>query len=323
MKPSGERAPAQRITVVGAGVIGLTTALALQRDGHRVQVIAAERGEQTTSAAAAALWYPFQASPPERVNAWSRKSLDALTRIAREHPEAGVDLVTCLEAADETRLPWWAPCVADLSIDAGPHPLGAPYAFRFTAPRVEPSLYLPWLESQLAHPVRVERVRSLAAVEGDCVVNCTGLGARALTGDAELLALYGQVAITEPGDTHPDVALGDERNESALIYVIPRRREIVIGGCVVPSADDRSLVPDPELTDAMLQRVRAAGLVPGRLLRTRAGLRPYRNTVRLEREGRVIHNYGHGGAGYTLAWGCADEVVAMLRHVDASTRCCV
>ncbi|WP_437775035.1 FAD-dependent oxidoreductase [Sorangium sp. So ce1097] len=323
MEPSGGRAPALQITVVGAGVIGLTTAVVLQRDGHRVQVIAAERGERTTSAAAAALWYPFQASPPERVNAWSRRTLDELTRIAREHPEAGVDLVTCLEAADETRLPWWAPCVPDLSIDAGPHPLGAPRSFRFTAPRVEPSLHLPWLESRLERPVRVERVRSLAAVEGDCVVNCTGLGARALTGDAELRALYGQVAITEPGELSPDVALGDERSESALMYVIPRRREIVIGGCVVPSPDDRSLAPDPELTDAMLQRVRAAGLAPGRLIRARAGLRPYRNTVRLEREGRVIHNYGHGGAGYTLAWGCADEVSAMLRHVDASTRCCV
>lgn len=323
MEPSGERAPALQITVVGAGVIGLTTAVVLQRDGHRVQVIAAERGERTTSAAAAALWYPFQASPPERVNAWSQRTLDELTRIAREHPEAGVDLVTCLEAADETRLPWWAPCAPDLSIDPGPHPLGAPHSFRFTAPRVEPSLYLPWLESRLERPVRVERVRSLAAVEGDCVVNCTGLGARALTGDTELRALYGQVAITEPGEISPDVALGDERNEASLMYVIPRRREIVIGGCVVPSADDRSLAPDPELTDAMLQRVRAAGLGPGRLIRARAGLRPYRNTVRLEREGRVIHNYGHGGAGYTLAWGCADEVSAMLRHVDASTRCCV
>ncbi|MGK3979439.1 FAD-dependent oxidoreductase [Sorangium sp. So ce118] len=321
VEPLEQQASEQRITVVGAGVIGLTTAVVLQRDGHRVQVIAAERGDRTTSAVAAALWFPFRADPPERVNAWARKSLDELTRIAREHPEAGVDLLTCLDAADGTQLPWWASSVPDLSLDPGPHPLDAPHSFRFTAPRIEPALHLPWLESQLEAPVRVERVQSLAAVEGDCVVNCTGLGARALTGDPELLALYGQVALTEPGDIHPDVALGDERDESALAYVIPRRHEIVIGGCAIPSPDDRSLTPDPELTDAMLQRVRAAGLRPGRLLAARAGLRPYRSTVRLEREGRVIHNYGHGGAGYTLAWGCADEVRSMLRHVDASARC--
>ena len=44
----------------------------------------------------------------------------------------------------------------------------------------------------------------------------------------------------------------------------------------------------------------------------RAGLRPYRPSVRLEREGRLIHNYGHGGAGYTLAYGCAEDVAALL-----------
>jgi D-amino-acid oxidase len=38
------------------------------------------------------------------------------------------------------------------------------------------------------------------------------------------------------------------------------------------------------------------------------GLRPGRTAVRLERMGNIIHNYGHGGGGYTVAWGCASEV---------------
>jgi D-amino-acid oxidase len=42
------------------------------------------------------------------------------------------------------------------------------------------------------------------------------------------------------------------------------------------------------------------------------GLRPARPSVRLEAEGRVVHCYGHGGAGVTLAWGCAVEVAALL-----------
>ncbi|MFT4843774.1 MAG: D-amino-acid oxidase, partial [Candidatus Azotimanducaceae bacterium] len=45
--------------------------------------------------------------------------------------------------------------------------------------------------------------------------------------------------------------------------------------------------------------------------------RPYRSTVRLEEESRsdgrrLIHNYGHGGSGYTLAWGCAEDVALLL-----------
>ena len=45
------------------------------------------------------------------------------------------------------------------------------------------------------------------------------------------------------------------------------------------------------------------------------GLRPGRMEVRLEREEKngkyLIHNYGHGGSGVTLSWGCADEVVEL------------
>ena len=53
------------------------------------------------------------------------------------------------------------------------------------------------------------------------------------------------------------------------------------------------------------------------VLSVRVGLRPLRPTVRLEREvladgSPVIHNYGHGGAGYTLSWGCAQDVLKLV-----------
>jgi len=83
--------------------------------------------------------------------------------------------------------------------------------------------------------------------------------------------------------------------------------------------------PDPAATAAILGR--AAKLVPAlagaRVLGVRVGLRPGRPAVRLEPEPAreatassaalppVIHCYGHGGAGHTLAWGCADEVLAL------------
>jgi D-amino-acid oxidase len=136
--------------------------------------------------------------------------------------------------------------------------------------------------------------------------------ARALTADDSLQAVYGQVLLVERGELDPAVSLGDERDESAMLYAIPRRSEVVLGGCALPCADDHSLAPDSVLSALILDRARASGLRPGRVLRERAGLRPYRPTVRLEREGRLIHNYGHGGAGYTLSFGCAEEVAALL-----------
>lgn len=53
-----------------------------------------------------------------------------------------------------------------------------------------------------------------------------------------------------------------------------------------------------------------------RIIDHRVGLRPARDAVRLEREllpdGRVlVHNYGHGGAGITVAWGCAREAAEL------------
>ena len=297
------------ITVVGAGVIGLTTAVELQRAGHRVQVVAAARGDAITSAVAGALWFPFRAHPPERVNLWASRSRERLTALAETVPEAGVDLLTAYEAAVGPEAPWWAPSVAALTF-VERSPLGCP-AWRFEAPRVEPALFLAWLEGQLARPIRNERVTSLDDCAGDGVVHCAGLGARLLAGDDSLQAIYGQTLLVGRGELDPLVSLGDERDEATMLYAIPRRREVVLGGCALPCPDDRPPAPDPSLTAAILARARAAGLRHGPLLGARAGLRPCRPSVRLEREGRVVHNYGHGGAGYTLAYGCAEEVVRL------------
>jgi D-amino-acid oxidase len=105
---------------------------------------------------------------------------------------------------------------------------------------------------------------------------------------------------------------GDQRDHSAMLYVIPRRAEVVIGGCAVPFDGDVPPPPDPALRRAFLERARAARFRPGPVLRDVVGLRPVRPEVRLERVGRVIHHYGHGGAGYTLARGSAEEVASSI-----------
>ena len=77
---------------------------------------------------------------------------------------------------------------------------------------------------------------------------------------------------------------------------------------------DWSRTPSPEVAEAILAR--ATRLVPelegARVLRHKVGLRPVRPAVRVERVGDVVHCYGHGGAGVTLSWGTADEVVGLL-----------
>lgn len=313
-----------RVVVLGAGVIGLTSALTLEEAGHDVRVIAAAKGSSTTSAAAGAIWYPFKVGPPEKASHWAGATLRWLTELAKNTPSAGVDLLSRTELASDDRKPWWAdatPGIEKIESARGHSlPGEAPFGWKFAAPRCDPPIFLPWLEAKLHAPIEIRRITSLEALlaesNADALVNCTGLGARPLTGDTQLRAIYGQTVITAPGRIDLAHCLGDERDESRMFYSIPRRAEVVLGGCAETCSDDRPVTTTRAMTDAILSRAVAMGLEPGPVLRESAGLRPFRPTVRLERdnaEPRIIHNYGHGGSGFTLCRGCAEEVVSLLR----------
>ena len=79
----------QRVIVVGAGVVGLTCAVRLLEAGLRVDVVARDLPLETTSAVAAALWYPYRALPQDRVTAWAATSYAVFAALTRGRPEAG------------------------------------------------------------------------------------------------------------------------------------------------------------------------------------------------------------------------------------------
>ncbi|MBA3538889.1 MAG: FAD-binding oxidoreductase [Deltaproteobacteria bacterium] len=304
-----------KITVVGAGVVGLSTALALEEAGHEVRVVAAARGDATTSAVAGAVWFPYRAGPPHKVAAWALRTRGWLEQIAQDDPGAGVDVLVGYEVdeAAGTAIPWWA---AGIAVERVPAPIaGGPLAWKFSAPRVEPSRFLPWLAARLRARFEERVVVDLAAEAGDLIINCTGLGARALTGDAALVPLLGQIAIAAPGDADLGVSITDERDPDGIFYIIPRRDELVLGGCSLAWPADTTFATDAAITDRIVARARTLGIAVGEVRHTRVGLRPYRLEVRLERDAadpRIIHNYGHGGAGFTLSRGCAEDVVALI-----------
>ncbi len=295
-----------RVVVVGAGVTGLSCAVRLAEEGHRVDVLARDLPLETTSVIAAALWYPYRALPQGRVTAWSATSYAAFAELARQ--DTGVRMLAGTEVLhSRTDDPWWSGAVPDLA-HVGP-PEGYADAWSFTAPVIDMPHYLRWLGTRLAELGGTTTRISLAGLPqtDDVVVNCAGLGSRRLAGDLDVHPVRGQVVIVK------GVELDRWWLDSAgPTYVVPRAETVVVGG--TDQDGDWSRTPSPETATDILRR--ASRLVPAlasaRVVAHRVGLRPVRPEVRLEAEGRVIHCYGHGGAGVTLSWGCADEVAGLV-----------
>jgi D-amino-acid oxidase len=308
------------VLVLGCGVSGLSCGIRLLEAGCTVELWARELPPHTTSDVAAAVWYPYRAYPQERVLGWAQRTFDVLCELAH-HPEAGIQVVRGVELFTEaTPDPWWAPCVPSFRRATAEELLpGYSEGYSFEAPIIEMPRYLPFLQArfrQLGGHIHQREVRSLdeAWREAPVVVNCTGLGARSLVGDDSLFPIRGEVLRVAP----PPVGrfLFDESEERGIAYVIPRSTDCILGGTA--EEGNTSLAPDPAKGEAILARCRRL-LPPGaqvRVVEHRVGLRPGRSTVRLDEERheghRVIHNYGHGGAGVTLSWGCAEEVTALV-----------
>jgi D-amino-acid oxidase len=328
------------VVVVGAGVVGLSCAIRLIEGGARVAVVTADELEQTVSWLAAAVWYPTRTSAVDpRVLRWATRTFAVLADQAGDVPGV-VMRPTRMLLRGSTQAPWWAPAVRDFRIvqsanaDGGPHTRsatsGAPGTavgphtgeWRFTVPSVEMGPYLNWQLRRVASAGGVLLRRRIHRFADVCdlapaVVNATGLASRVLASDRSVTAIRGRIVVmSNPGI---DVSVRDEDNPAGVTYVHPRSRDVVLGGTFEPGEDDLS--PDPGVSRAIIER--CTDLVPelsrAEVLSELAGLRPGRaagarvesDPARLPGGARLIHNYGHGGAGVTLCWGCAEEVAAL------------
>jgi D-amino-acid oxidase len=311
--------------VVGAGVIGLTTAISLAEAGLATRIVTQAPPAATTSVAAGAIWGPVRCGPPERCREWARTGLDVLSALC-DVPGAGVHQLPGREVcATPEAPPAWTSLLNDLRVlRDGELPAGFVAGWAYTAPAVHMPVYLEYLRQRyerLGGSVSAETVTSLAAVPAPVVVNCTGIGARSLVPDRSLVPVRGQVVVAEnPGITEFYIDHGDsaaEDSDTDYVYVFPHGDVVILGGTAYEGASDAA--PRPEVS-ARIQRDCAAvfpALRDARVITERVGLRPVRPAVRLECEplpgGRVVwHNYGHGGAGVTLSWGCAAELTSAL-----------
>lgn len=306
------------VSVVGGGVVGLTAALRLARAGHHVRCVRDVPAARTVSALAGGLWFPYHVEPRTRVLGWGRTGLRELTTLATTDADAGVVLRegVLVERGPADR--WWLEGLHGWRESAPAElPDGATGGVTVRLPVVTMPVHLRWLEGRCAAAgvsLAEASVTRLGSVPGDVVVLAAGLRSPVLLPEVSVRPSRGQVALL----SNPGVRrwLVDDAHPAGLTYVLPHPGWVVCGGTDDEGVtDDR---PDPRVHDEIVERCREAvpSLRRAEVLGSRVGFRPVAPAVSLEVrrvEGRpVVTNLGHGGAGVTLAWGCADEVVGLV-----------
>ncbi|XP_032667080.1 uncharacterized protein LOC116842259 [Odontomachus brunneus] len=332
-----------RVAVVGAGVIGVTSALAVKSafPTYDVKIFADAFSPDTTGDGSAGLWGPFLLcdTPAEHIYRWAGRThrwFEQLWKFGLSS-ETGVSLVPVTRVTSGYECdtdPVWEKLVygtQKLSDEQlrrlnEEHKSNYKIGWHFLTYTAEPILLLPWLMkkfSTLGGKTERRNVRALheLAEEGyDLVINCSGLGARELVADKTVTPIRGQVYKVKASWTMQCFMVDDDET----YYIIPNVEDVVLGGthqendfdCTVREEDSKRI-------HAGCCRVMPS-LKAARISRAWVGLRPGRPRVRLEcenlrtpgrKEFKVIHNYGHGGSGVTLSWGCAVDVVEMIRNL--------
>jgi D-amino-acid oxidase len=236
---------ATRMAVLGAGAVGLATARLLQERGVAVTIYAAALPPDTTSNLAGAQWFPFSVCDRRALVSPFREQFQAATRFAYLRfqglvgPTYGVRWMTNYLCEDDpphedglvgnrSIIRDLLPGFADLA--PGEHPFPRRHVRRFATMMIEPATYLPALLAdvrQAGGTIVVRRLAAsaeLAALPEPVVVNCTGLGAGPLFGDAELVPIKGQLTVLLP---QPEV---DYAILAGDLYMFSRRDGVLLGG---------------------------------------------------------------------------------------------
>ena len=220
-------------------------------------------------------------------------------------------------------------------------------AYAFVAPMIDTDVYMGWLRRQVeAAGVTItqrridgrladQEARLCGEFDARAIVNCTGLGAAEMHG-AQTYPLRGAlVRVINDGRRMPRVTEAhcvshpEGSTEQDMVFIVPRGEStLLLGG--LTEEDEWSLdigLHNYQPVRDMYRRclefmpiLARAEVDPDEPVRV--GLRPLRNgNVCLEREAatNIVHNYGHGGSGFSFSWGCAHEVTATVKDALGTT----
>jgi glycine/D-amino acid oxidase-like deaminating enzyme len=250
------------IAVAGAGIVGLSTARVLSERGYEVAIYSKDFWPNTTSSTAGGQWCPAGV-------AWGTTDEEAaqlvemLRRSYRRYetlvgPEYGVyRRINYVEGnAQEVYKKLPPDLIEPLALDSLPFPGSPRSGAQFRSFLIEPSTYLPQLSRDLLsrgvrfHPaVEFRSISDLLALPQDTLVNCMGIGSKAVFDDPALIPYRGQLVHLRP---QPEC-------EWLLVhqhgYVFPRHDAVVLGGTYEEGVADPT--PDPTACMKILESNKA------------------------------------------------------------------
>lgn len=329
-----------RITVIGAGVIGLSTAVCISQlvPQCSITIVSDKFTPHTTSDVAAGILIPHE-YPDTAIltqKRWFRETFDHLSSLASsaEAVDAGVHLLSgwqIFRSIPTEQVPFWADVVlgfrkmTEAELKKFPQYV---FGHAFTTLKCETSVYLPWLEKRLKSQGglllrrRIEDVWELRP-SSDIVVNCSGLGSRELVEDSAISPVRGQVLqVQAPWLKH------FIRDGSGLTYIYPGASHVTLGG--TRQKGDWNLSLDAETSRDIFSRccTLEPSLHRACSVKERVGLRPDRPSVRLQKEVLardgwrlpIVHHYGHGSGGISVHWGSALEAARLVSECVQALR---
>lgn len=319
------------IIIIGCGVSGLTTGIRLLENNFRVKILAYSLPPNTTSDIAAAYWSPFRVYPEGRVLKWGRYSLVEFMKLSEIHG-TGVSIIQLFELYDHhVEDLWWKNAVNVYRRAMQEElPPGFFDGYFVDVPLIETPIYMKYLLRRFSELGGIinnleERIQSIREVYtiNRLIINCSGLGAFDLCGDKEVYPIRGQIIrVSNPGIRR---CYHHESSNKKVTYIVPRSMDCILGGTAEENNWDTDV--DQDTVNEILKSCQSIEprLSEPQILEHKVGLRPGRSEVRLEMERvsnncAVIHNYGHGGAGFTLSWGCAEEVLELAQTFTNSLK---